>query len=385
MVGGDEACDDANDVSDDGCDRDCRQTALVEWTRKDHGVLWGIIGLDVAVDPAGRIVVVGEDNNMAFVMVLDPSGSLVWRRDVPNGARQFTTFTGVTVDEEGRIFAAGDGGVAGAGAPILHAFGPEGATLWTFEEPLAGVGDGIRALALGDGGLYSVGSELQGDDSQDLVVRRHDPATGAVAWKVNHGDDGRIDATGVAVSGSAVAAVGFVGRDEDLFWHSLVVVLDQDGAPLWSQEEDAGVWSGVAAIGDGDLLLAGHGDHDDDGRYRAALRRVGPDGAEVWRFTGDAPEEGFDDVVVGADETIVAVGTSRIADTQGTYSFARHLTGDGMPTWISYFSKSDALRETAKGVDFGPGFAVAAGYWDAPADPVEGSPSHMWVRRFAVH
>ncbi|MDC0672424.1 DUF4215 domain-containing protein [Nannocystis radixulma] len=126
-----EACDDGNDDPDDGCDLDCRPTAVVEWTRMDRGAAeQGAMAMSVAVDPSGRIVVVGSETRAgagddAFVLVLALKAALsvsatssVWRQTTaPSGE--------IVVDAEERIFAAGHESVAVTPANILRCFGPD--------------------------------------------------------------------------------------------------------------------------------------------------------------------------------------------------------------------------------------------------------------------
>ncbi|MBZ5713452.1 hypothetical protein [Nannocystis pusilla] len=381
-VDGDEACDDGNDVADDGCDLECRPSATVEWTRKDGADVFA-----VAVDPSGRIVLAGSEGNEALVRVLDPDGGLVWERTVLDPGFTYAGFSDVVVDDGGRIFVAGREGIPGASDLLLHGFGPDAETLWSFHEPFPGhAADDSPALAAGSGGLYVANSGLQPDGNKDLIVRRLDPATGSVLWNTHHGD-ALIFATDLAVSGSTIVAVGGIHQDEDEPTHPLVVVLDEQGEVV-SSAADAqvdGIWLSVAAIGGAsDLLLAGLDASIDINGYGAVLRRVRADGTQVWSFIDEETTEQFLDVAVGPDEAIVVIGTGRVPDSPVIYSYARRLTGQGASVWSSHFLNSaEATQEQGFAAAFGPGFIVALGLWNEGPIDDDGGNWASWVRRLS--
>jgi len=382
-VDGDEACDDGNDVADDGCDLDCRPSATVEWTRKDADV----DAVTVAVDPSGRIVLAGSESNQAFVRVLGPDGALVWERSVLNPGFTYGSFNDVVVDGDGRIFAGGREGIKGSSELLIQGFGPDGAALWTFHEPHLHNGGGSPVLAVGPGALYAGNNGPQPDGTMDLMVRRLDPATGAVLWNVHHGDSW-ISAADLALSGPAIVAVGSISENEDEIRHPLVVVLDEQGAVVSSaaDEQVDGIWLSVAAIGgDGDLLLAGLDATIDDNGYGALLRRVRADGTEVWSFIDEESTEQFVDVAVGPDEAIVIVGTGRVPDSPAIYGYARRLTGQGASVWSSHFLNSaEATQEIAYAAAFGPGFIVAVGRWNEGPIGDEVDNWATWIRRLGA-
>ncbi|MCY1056006.1 hypothetical protein [Nannocystis sp. SCPEA4] len=381
-VDGDEACDDGNDVADDGCDLECRPSATVEWTHKDREA----DAVAVAVDPAGRIVLAGWENNEALVRVLNPNGALAWERKVLTAGFDYATFYDVVVAGDGRIFAAGHENVPYDAELLIQGFGPDGDALWTARESFFSNAADAPVLAVGPGGLYVANSALQPDDTWPLIVRRLDPATGAVQWNVHHGDT-LLTASDLAVSGSAIVAVGSISETEGDPRHPLVVVLDEQGAVVSSvaDEQVDGNWFSVAPIGGaGDLLLAGLDASIDINGYGAVLRRVRADGTEVWSFIDEETTEQFLDVAVGPGEAIVVIGTGRVPDSPATYGYARRLTGQGASVWSSHFLNSvEATREMGFAVAFGPGFIVALGQWDEGPIGSEVDNFAMWVRRLS--
>ncbi|MDC0668854.1 hypothetical protein [Nannocystis radixulma] len=381
-VDGDEACDDGNDVADDGCDLECRPSANVEWTRKDRDA--DVVAVDV--DPAGRIVLAGWENNEALVRVLNPDGALAWERKVLTSGFDYATFHDVVVAGDGRIFATGHENVPYDAELLIQGFGPDGEALWTAHESFFSNAADAPVLAVGPGGLYVANSALQPDETRPLIVRRLDPATGAVQWNIHHGD-ALLTASDLAVSGSAIVAVGSISETEDDPRHPLVVVLDEQGAVVSSASDLQvdGNWFSVAPIGDaGDLLLAGLDASIDINGYGAVLRRVRADGTEVWSFIDEETTEQFLDVAVGPDEAIVVIGTGRVPDSPVIYGYTRRLTGQGESVWSSHFlNTAEATQEQGYAAAFGPGFIVALGQWNEGPIADEVDNWATWVRRLS--
>ncbi|WP_434427358.1 hypothetical protein [Nannocystis pusilla] len=390
-----EACDDGDDDPEDGCDFECRRTAVVEWTRTDRGVAeQGAKAVDVAIDPTGRIVVVGSEREAegaerGLVLVLDPGGEVVWRRTHPGPASDNSLFVAVEVDAAGRIFVAGGEAGPDARTSVVRGFGPAAEELWTFRETLPKPFGQGQALALGPGGLYSASNEGQVDTSVRLVVRHHDLLTGAATWQ-SSGSEPMVEyGYDIAASGARLTVVGTTTPVDGQLPRPLVASFALDGTRV-ADHIDAqveGEWYGVAPIGAaGDLMLAGYVRHAGEIGWDAVLRRVDADNQEVWTFYDDSASELFQNVAVRADETLVVTGAGRVGDSYDLYTYTRRFAGDGATIWSS--QRLDAgpdMNEMGAGVTFGPGFMVTVGVWweDVGAPSGQGDQLNLWIRRFA--
>lgn len=389
-----EACDDGDDDPEDGCDLECRRTAVVEWIRTDRGgAEQGARAVDVAIDPTGRIVVVGgemeaEGAERGLVLVLDPGGEVVWRRTHPGPASENSLFSAVEVDAAGRIFVAGGEAGPGNSTSLVRGFGPAAEELWTFRETLPKPFGQAQALALGPDGLYSASNEGQVDSSVKLVVRHHDLLTGAATWQSTGSEPMFEYGYDITVSGARLAVVGTNASDEQVP-RPLVAFFALDGT-LVASDVDAeveGEWYGVAPIGAaGDLMLAGYVRHKGETGWDAVVRRVDADNLEVWTFYDDTASELFYDVAVRADETLVVTGAGRVGQSYDLYTYTRRFAGDGATIWSS--QRRDAgpdMNEEGSTVAFGPSFMVAVGVWweDVGKPNGQGDQLNLWVRRFA--
>jgi hypothetical protein len=356
---------------------------VVEWHHTDGGDQGsGARALSVAVDGAGRIVVLAELDSGPTVLVLDPAGAEVWRKTLTG---DLADAYDVVVDETGRIFVGGTEWVMDttAGA-MVRALSPDGEELWSFSE--AGTAPtyvaGIGGLGLGQGALFSAGTA--GVDA--LVVRRHDVATGEVVWMTEYaGSIVQIDSPEIAVAGDKVLAVGRAALGPEATGLPFVLQLDGDGNVESFTVEDAiaGFWLDVEPIGAaGEWILAGEHLSKGDGAQAAALRRVGVDGAEAWStlFADSERVEAVWDVKVDAAERILLVGTTSTDDLAKTIPSVRCMAGDGSGLLqVPFeFSGEEYQNESANGGAFGPGFMVVVG------DRQVGADYEMWVRKYSL-
>ncbi|WAS93527.1 outer membrane protein assembly factor BamB family protein [Nannocystis punicea] len=348
---------------------------VLEWHQ--DGPL-GTRALGVAVDGAGRIVVLADVDDQPTVIVTDPEGTEVWRTALSG---ELVTPADLVVDETGRIFI---GGRETPGGAMVRALSPDGEELWSFsEEGMAPTyAASIGGLGLGKGSLFSAG--VAGVDT--LVVRRHDLATGEAVWKTEHvGTITQIDSPEVAVAGDKVLAVGRAALGPEATARPFVLQLDGDGAVESFTVEDAiaGFWLDVEPIGAaGEWILAGEHLTEGEGAEAAALRRNGIDGAEAWStlFADSSRIEAVYDVKVDAAERILLVGTTSTDYLDKTIPSVRCMAGDGSGLLQVPFEFSDEeyQNESANGGAFGPGFMVVVG--DTQVDGYY----EMWLRKYSL-
>jgi len=361
---------------------------VVEWHHTESGSLGqGASATGVAVDGAGRIIVVGTEtnemgNSAPMVLVLDPAGTEVWRKTL-GGPNEPSDVSDVVVDEADRIYVGGTEWAAGnAVAAMVRALSPDGDELWGFSDlgEAPEYGTDIGGLALGQGALFSVGTE----PLDTLVIRRHDLATGEAVWKTSHSEGiAQVNGPRIAVAGARVLVVAQAALGQEATGHPFILQLDGDGAVDSFTIEDliAGFWLDVAPIGGaGEWVLAG--DHIINDGEGVAVERAGPDGASAWSMQYDVSPrvEQMFGVAVAPDERVLVVGATASEDYERQIPSVRCMAGDGSNQWQAPFdfSGEEFENESAYGGAFGPGFMVVVG------DKQVGSSYDLWVRKYAT-
>ncbi|PCC69492.1 Myxococcus cysteine-rich repeat-containing protein [Nannocystis exedens] len=390
VVAGSESCDDGNDELDDGCDKNCERTAAVLWTYTHSGAAGEYDGVAaVAVDPTGKIVLAGREGVSAtdsdmLLIALDPDGTELWKRTYPDPNGLPNVFYAVVLGDDGTIYAAGTEEQAkDMAAPVVRSFDADGNEGWTFIEPPASmIGASISGLVLADGKLYSAGAEDLTADETQLVLRRHDLATGEADWTaVTQAEHARALGFGVVKIAGGVVVAGLVYA-EDNSTRPLLVTVDDAGTIVGTEVEEhpGGTWFDAEAIGaGGDIALVGRRQPEGVTGYDFAVRRVGPDLAEQWT---DIHDHEFlygtgNGVAVGPDEQILAVGF-HVAPTQFNDVFGALYAGDGARLWTHTYNNEDIdLYDEASDAAWGPGFWVVAGQ-----SVVLGEAANVWVRAF---
>ena len=296
------------------------------------------MALGVAVDKAGRIIVVGVETGETqdgLIIALSSEGEELWRRTFDGLARLEDEFWGVVLDDDGRIFVAGSEEVApNKRTSIVRAFDVEGGELWRFaEEPAVPSYAYVAGLVLADGALYSVGADRIMDGGGLFTVRRHDPDTGALAWRTatQAGWKGAYG-SGITATAERVIAVGYV-KDEDI--QPLTVVLDPAGAIVSEtlHEIPRGFWNQIAPIGaSGDLMLVG-GTFMPGVINRDVIVRVGTSPG----VTGSAAGPG-----AGSWSTVAGTTRRRVADA--VCRDAGVPTGSSRPTRPTTFRRRSGRR-----------------------------------------
>jgi hypothetical protein len=341
---------------------------------------------EIAIDGAGRIVVVGGGINESgdtdsLVIVLDPDGTEVWKRTYPGPLSADDTLSAVTVDAAGIIYVGGfEGTSPGIERAIVRALAPDGEPLWTFTDPSTDGFSNVEDLALTDGALYSLGSEHVPTGSR-LFIRRHDPMTGDVAWKTaTQADVAHARGEALAVHGTDLVAVGFVFTPD---LHALVAVVTDAGELVSTAIDDSleAAWLDIAPIGpDGDLVLVGHRipgyDDDDD----IVVQRVGPDLTGRWTRVLDHNQLGDHGaaVAIGPDETMFVVGAVDWGPPSDIWGAL--FTPDGEQLWTHIHDNPDFHGiEDGNAAAFGSGYVILAG-----REEVSTTNSRLWVRRLAA-
>jgi hypothetical protein len=168
----------------------------------------------------------GADSHDYYVMKWGTSGgpsAWLWTSGGSDSAYD------VAVDETGRIFVIGTGG--------LTAFSAGGALLWT--KPYAGV---ARGVAAGNGGVYVTGS-----DGLSMVTTAYNAATGALAWTDSSGDSGEDQGVAVRLVGPNVWVAGTFS--DGVNYDAVLAGFDTaTGTGIWQDRIDQGGTETAAAM-----------------------------------------------------------------------------------------------------------------------------------------
>lgn len=315
-IDGFEPCDDGNRVNGDGCNNDCTPSGQQRWAVTFDGGAGFDCAEGVAADSQNFVIAVGfVTTAMAgedlWIRKLDLDGNPVWTGggDVAFGDDRYRA---VAVAADDSIYAAG---FVTAESPLegrnvlVRKLDPSGNELWsqTYNNPADESDDQAYAVvATADGGVVVVGEDVPSPMDSDVWVRKYD-GDGVEAWTVTYG--GAADAL------------------------------------------DSG--RGVAELPGGDLVVSGWETQADGGRA-IWVRRLGPDGAEVWTqtFNAGAPNGNIGNAVSArSDDAVVAAGSQRVG-TDDTDLWVAGYGSDGSGLFTQVFDGP------GNGPDVGRGVAV---------------------------
>jgi Beta-propeller repeat len=203
------------------------------WTRQ-FGTLEDDFAVDVAVDPSGAAVVIGQTSGTfpgaspaahldAFARRFAPDGATAWTRQF--GTSEDDRALSVAVDPAGNSYVAGTtNGVlstqpsAGVSDAFVRKFDGSGGDVWSQQFGTSGADDAASVAVDRLGSIYVVGRTSENFAGQvsagdyDAYVRKHDPA-GREIWTEQFGTSEGDYALAVALDtdGVAHAAGGTLG------------------------------------------------------------------------------------------------------------------------------------------------------------------------------
>jgi hypothetical protein len=386
----------------------------------------------VAIDSAGNVIVVGsfagsvdfgggaldsEGANDVFVAKLGPKGEHLWSKRFGNWNEQVGV--GVAVDPDGNVVITGmfDGSIDFGGDTLTSAgnrdifiakLNRDGGHIWSkrFGDGSNQAGQSVAvdkqgnvALCGSMEGSVNFGSgELTSGGGTDIFVATFD-ASGKRRWDKRFGDSTAqecksiaMDADGnVAITGTFMGWVNF-GKAQLMSAGSLDVFLAKfgsDGAVLWnhafgSASEQGG--QSVAMSPDGGVVVGGYfsgsinlggGAHIDPGNSNIFIAKFDSSGTHVWsRGYGDAETQFLESIAVDGCGDVLATGYfSGAVDFGGEAVksnglddlFVLKLGPKGEHVWSKTFGDEAGQYGTAIAV--GPdGHAFVAGQFEGTID-----------------
>lgn len=312
----------------------------------------------------------GDGTGGYGVFVHEPGGASRWSAYFPSPGSG-TTFGGLAVDAEGRVFVAATLRGDGDARIRVHAFSSAGQPLWTHDYAAAGGGAEASAVAAdGIGGVVVAGNVTTAATWIDGLVVRVAPA--GVDWSHAFGGPaaGGIDeAAAIAVAGGEVTVAGTIDRQTATTSDGIVLRLSLQGALAWQvrvRGADAAS-EGLAALAlgpDGGAVVAGQAFRSGDASV-PLVAAVQPDGSVRWVARGEP--------AFATPDRYVAV-TSRTAGAACAAGSATLVAGSTASVYDCFDATGTRIaREAWSG---GQGVAVARALAvDAHGDAVVGGSS----------
>lgn len=261
VVAGDEACDDANDVADDGCEFDCTWTPCAVIWQIHEGVGMTTAAYGLAVDAEGHPLVVGDElfdqpQSESRVWKYDSEGAQLWQAS-PLGQVTATLYSAATT-ADGDVIVVGDRTDGPFVRNAQARYSGDGALLWA-EEAFAEkwVTRGVAVAA--DGAILVAGYHPIGLNIHAPLRAALGP-DGGIEWTVTALPEGATTGTALAVAVDPDGDLVFAGGVTEGAARLWIERRTFDGGLLWSRSYDspAGSHAIAVAIGpDGTLAIAG--------------------------------------------------------------------------------------------------------------------------------
>jgi len=398
MVDDGEQCDDGNDVNGDGCNRDCRVSGQLIW-QTTFGSGLGQVDQAFDVHPtgeggafvAGYIAADETGARDGWLARYDAEGMIAWQHTLVGPGGGNDEIRAVAQDADGNVFAAGyTSGPKGQGLDAFVArYDAEGVEVWStrFNGPDSRT-DVFDAMTIdADGNLVVGGYSQSTVSSNDVFLRKLDPADGSPLWsRVFPGPNGGADLVwdvGVSPAGHIYAA-GYQEGPAGEGRNAWLAKYDTDGNEIWSRsfngpESLDDQLIGLAVVGEDDVVVSGH-ENGAEYPWRAIVRRYDGLGMIVWtdRYAGGTGEgaHAFGMSADPDDGQLIMTGGERIDGVR--HLLVRKYDPEGGELWTSI------IPGGATGPDYGREVAVDANgeVWIAGTLDTGLDVRDVWVGRF---
>jgi hypothetical protein len=252
--------------------------------------------VDINKDNLNEVIIATTGTGLAapgYIMVLDNTGSVLWRYNLTPGAPPYYGWTGAysvvicNIDSDDMYEI-----VTASVNHHVYAFDTDGCLLWSYEMD----GEGIWRIAAGDIDGDGIDEVVSGSDRSAIYALRGD---GSLLWSYP-----------VIPSGDGIIAIGDIDGDRlnDVVvgsYDGYVNVINGEGQLIWrylvDYEMETVVLGDIDSDGEPEILAA-------PGSFTSFIIALENDGTLLWRFdsvgwpygltVGDIDNDGVSDIIV---------------------------------------------------------------------------------------
>ncbi len=364
-----EDCDDGNTIDGDQCPSDCAfRPGTVLWHHSQAGGMGNDeFAYGITVDDEGRAYVAGDLFTVTrdfWVRQYEADGALGWTQVLDDGAGSNDGARSIVWDGN-ELYAVGYRVVAAQSNNIwIRSFATDGTPGWTasYNSAVSGSDVGTGVAVDRSGNVLASGVHAVIMQSSNIWGGKYSDA-GDNLWTVNYGGPALLADQGTAIAADAmgnVIIVGFhvSGPNRDIWINKY----SPGGAAVWPAPV---IYAGAAGLDDeargvavdsmGNIVVCGF-EADPVLPWRLWLAKLAPDGTELWlqpTWAG-TQDEGAVAFAVAIDDLddIVIVGQNRAA---GLNQFlVRKYNPDGMERWTTLIDGVAGTSQTGRAVAIGP-------------------------------
>ena len=358
-----EDCDDNDEIDTNSCANDCTTPAL--WTRTIDGSL----GLGIAVDSTGNVVVVGDvvgaSSLDGWVRKYDAGGAALWTQTYNGAADDYDRADGVAIDAAGNVLVTGLETTGLGDTDVwVRKYDSSGGTVWTRTYGGAAGGDdlGSRVATDAGGNVLVAGSEGVAPDPDggwitDGWIRKYDPA-GATLWTRTYaGAAGDYDqALGIAVdsNGDVLVTGSETTATSADAW---VRRYDMDGGTIWTRAYSGAQGLGaqgasIAVDGSGDILVTG-AELSAAGVVDIFVRKYDSGGTDLWTETHGGAGNDIDisyDIATDASGNVLVTGFEIMTAGAAPDIWTGKFDPGGTPLWERTYAGAAQDFDSGTGV-----------------------------------
>jgi len=393
--------------------------AVSEWVaRYDYAAVHGTDNpTDMAVDPSGNVIVVGESSGTTpdfLIIKYSNSGTKLWEQRYDGGGADHAK--AVAVDTAGNVYVTGDSYTTGGASPssdylTIKYRGTDGYLLW--QEHYDGTGNGddyARALVVDPDGsyVYVTGASYGVDGSNDYATIKYAGSDGNYLWNfpdsthaVRYNGGGYDAAVAVVADSSGNAYV--TGSSVQGFTKIVTLRYNADGTQAWIKDYysyASAQGTALALDHSGHLLVTGSSFASPSTELDIVVLKYGcTDGNPVGLFPVSFDDGGArasaqvpNALVVDPGDNIYLVGSTEVYDNdvKKLQSLAIKFNSAGDRLWARKYVGPSNMSAEALGVAVdGSGNVYVTGEsaeLDADTDyatiKYDAAGNERWVRRY---
>lgn len=328
----------------------------------------------VAIDASGNVAVTGysvnpSNNRDLYTAVYAPNGALLWDKRFNSGPNANEEGVGVAFDSNGNVIVIGTVPNGWNDFYTAKYAAADGALLWEkqYDGP-AHRNDAPTALVVDGSGNVIVTGLSENNLWEDFFTAKYAAADGSLLWEARYNSPANYRdiprALGVDTNGNV-----FVTGESDSDYYTAKYAAT-DGALLWERRYEGTSGSGgrawdLVVDAQGDVIVAG------DGEGFTTIKYAGGDGTVRWTKTPAINGAAANSVAVDASGNVFVTGL--ITDNFSTYDFytVKYSATDGTLLWLkrgpgvgNYYNRAPTIATDGNGDPVVTGFSSNGSNYD---------------------